>query len=157
MKKIADQFFDQTVKPFQNLLGLLNALHVHYWTSHWQASGNTSYSDHLLFERIYLSIRDEIDTLAEKMVATFGVESVNLLPILEAQHKYAERLSGAAFPLMSSNSFDKSLLGEKMLSVALQAIVEGINISLGMDDFLASTASNHETNVFLLRQRLGGK
>ena len=58
------------------LLGILRAIHWSHWTSHWQARGNPSYSDHLLFERLYKNLEEEIDTLAEKIVSYYGAEAV---------------------------------------------------------------------------------
>lgn len=51
------------------LLGMLLAMRQNYHSSHWQVGGPNFYGDHQLFERLYGSVSDEIDTLAEKLVA----------------------------------------------------------------------------------------
>ena len=50
------------------LLATLRAAHLIHWTGHWQVKGDTQYGDHLLLERVYSGLADEIDTLAEKIV-----------------------------------------------------------------------------------------
>lgn len=59
------------------LLATLRAAHLIHWTGHWQVKGDTQYGDHLLLERVYTALADEIDTLAEKVVSTFGCEAVD--------------------------------------------------------------------------------
>lgn len=79
------------------------------------------------------------------------VESVNLKKDIVSIYKHLERLA------TNQSALEQSLSIENVLKHTIQAIVEGIDLSLGMDDFLAGTANTHETNVFLLQQRLGGQ
>ena len=57
------------------LQGLLHALYWLHWTAHWQAEGD--YARHLLFQRLYEAIPDQLDTLSEKMVQMYGARAVN--------------------------------------------------------------------------------
>jgi DNA-binding ferritin-like protein len=58
----------QASSLLRSLLSLLRALDWHYRTAHWQVWGEAQYGDHLMFQRFYEAMPDEIDTLAEKMV-----------------------------------------------------------------------------------------
>lgn len=51
----------------KNLLAMLRAMHLLHHTAHLQASGETSYQDHLLFERLYGGLVGEADKFAEKV------------------------------------------------------------------------------------------
>jgi len=51
--------------------------HLHQ-THHWQTSGITYYSDHLLFERLYSGTLEGIDSIGERAVGSGGPELVDL-------------------------------------------------------------------------------
>lgn len=146
MQKIADQYVQQMVKPFQGLLSCLKAQHWNYWSTHWVIPNN--YGDHLLFERLYNSTLGEIDTLAEKLVGIFGVESVDQATIVNLSAKYT------ALWVSHPDPFERGLASEFTLAQMIESLVDG-ELTLGMDDFIRGMASDHETNIYLLKQRLG--
>lgn len=136
------------------LLGQLRALHWQHWSTHWQVAGDPFYGDHLLLERLYLGVVEEIDTLAEKMVAALGVDSVAPMPQIDITQAWLARWQEEPDPMRrtlaaetSFQDFVKGVYGK------LKAAGE---MSLGLDDFLMSIANDHETNLYLLRQRLEG-
>ncbi len=138
------------------LLGFLRAAHWMHWTSHWQVKGNTSYGDHLLLERLYTGITEEIDTLAEKLVGEFGIEAVNPL-----EQSYF--LLGFVNDVCSveSDPIRRALLVEKGVQEALRVTYERVKglgkMSLGLDDYIMATANTHDTFLYLLNQRLSSK
>ena len=68
----------EVVRYLGGVLALLRAQALSYQTSHWQVRGDDYYGNHLMFERLYGSVGEEIDTLAEKIVGYVGVEGVAL-------------------------------------------------------------------------------
>jgi DNA-binding ferritin-like protein len=48
------------------LLAILRALQWSHQTAHWKVRGEPFYGDHLLFQKLYEAVGEEIDTLAEK-------------------------------------------------------------------------------------------
>ena len=135
------------------LLGILRAQHLLFWTSHWQAKGGHFYGDHLLFERLYGDeLQGEIDGLAEKMVAYFGVESVNLMSQMRLILPWVRRWEG------SSSIMETGLMAEKDFQFVVEGVYNSIDdtedMTLGLDDFLMSMANRHETSEYLLGQRL---
>ena len=56
-------------KNLIDLLATLRAIHWHAWNTHWKAQGGDSYSDHLLFQRIYEDHFIGQDDLAERIRA----------------------------------------------------------------------------------------
>ena len=66
-------------EAFQILLAVLRGAQWTFQSTHWQVFGESFYGDHLMFQRLYESLDDEIDTVAEKMVAMFGPTCVNPL------------------------------------------------------------------------------
>lgn len=136
-----------------HVLAHLRAMHWNYWTSHWQARGASSYGDHQLYERLYEGTVPEIDTLAEKLVGYFGVEAVDVGKVA-VQSAYLlktweEREADLhARALHTENEF------QAICKDAHAAIKVLGSMTLGLDDFLMSLASAHETNQYLIQQRL---
>ena len=136
------------------LLALLRAMQWMHLTAHWVSKGGHYYADHLLFERLYGGMTDEIDGLAEKLVAMHGQEAV--CPVCQSK---------MLANIVASMAEDKDILtrakaSEDVLQVVLKMVFETLEdreeLSLGVNDFLAALASSHETNQYLLGQRLGG-
>lgn len=134
----------------QMLLAFLRGVHWSHWTAHWEVKGQPSYGDHLLMERLYNSVEEEIDTLAEKIVGEFGSEAVD-------QVDQAKYMLQSLMSFSEKDPLKRSLLVEEMVQDFLKSIynlLDSMNsMSLGLDDFIMSIANSHETNLYLLRQR----
>jgi DNA-binding ferritin-like protein len=143
------------LKVLQLLLVALRSAHWSHWTSHWQVKGSSFYGDHELMERLYAGLVDEIDTLAEKIVSNFGSDSVN--PVEQAQ-AMANVMMPVAEDRSNQSPLERALFVEDALQIFFKAAYNYLKksgfLTLGMDDFIMSMANNHETNLYLLRQRL---
>lgn len=136
-----------------NVLAILRGLHWTLWTTHWQVHGESYYGDHLLFERLYTGpLTEQIDGLGERMVAYFGVPSVNSHGVLARTSRYVDAWNRISDP------YKRALKGERELQSAIQVAYDegkaGGVLSLGLDDFLMSLSNEHDTNIYLLQQRL---
>lgn len=139
------------IQDLQVVLAILRAQSVLYQTAHWQVSGPESYSDHLLYERLYGGLSEEIDALAEKMVAHGGPQAVD-----------AVLLEGIVKTLVDFLA-KETLLAKRMLisESGLIKLLEEISgpesensLPVGVENFLNELADNHETHVYLLKQAL---
>ena len=138
----------------QMLLAVLRGAHFAHWNSHWQVKGSNFYGDHELMERIYTTLIEEIDTLAEKIVGTYGVEAVNAV-------EQAQLMANHLLPLAEAHSMNDPIRRALLIEEGLQVIFKNAygmlkeqgGLTLGMDDFIMSMANTHETNLYLLRQR----
>lgn len=139
----------------KNLLGFMRAMHWNHWTTHWQVKGMPYYGDHLLFQRIYEAMGDEIDGLAEKMVAMCGVQSVNGHDSIDRAHNVLKRWAD------NPDLISRALQSEEEFQMLLKGVYELLDseghLTLGLDNFLQGLADAHETNLYLIQQRLGGK
>lgn len=142
------------LRVLQRLLGALRAVHWSHWTSHWQVKGMPFYGDHIMFERMYTAVAQEIDTLAEKIVADFGPDAVEPLAQIAETHNILD-------DLRASGPVARGLLAEELVQTALKGAYDALKkegcMSLGMDDFLMATANAHDTHLYLLRQRARSK
>jgi DNA-binding ferritin-like protein len=143
------------MKLLLQLLAIFRAMHWAHWTAHWKTRGEPFYGDHLLFQRLYEGLAGEVDALAEKIVGTYGSEAVMDMAVLADTtrfiNQYPEDEPGALYT--------RALAMEVHLQQALKMTYDSLkasgDLSLGMDDWLMATASAHETNLYLLQQRMG--
>jgi len=134
------------------LLAHLRALHWCYWTAHWQAKGDPAYGDHLLYQRLYEGMVDEIDGLAEKCVAYFGEKAVcPNAQIVTAAHLVQQIHENG--DLATGLQMSEEVL-QRVIRELRDRLSEGGELSVGLEDYLGGLANAHETNQYLLGQRL---
>lgn len=139
------------------LLVHLRFLALVHQTHHWTAKGDPFYGDHLLFERLYNGLLEDIDALAEKAVGLGGNDNVNL-PLQIMQLNVMAQSYGMATTIPQASDLAKrSLLAE----VAFLRCAAHCSLSLketglmtrGLDNLLAGIEDKHEGHVYLLKQR----
>ena len=140
------------IDALSQVLAMMRATQWSHQTSHWQCSGENFYSDHKLFNKLYKSLDDEIDTLAEKMVCYFKSPVVGAVDQIERTHEILTEKE-----LYKLDAISRAIRLEKMLltqiSFCFKTLSDANALTLGLDDFLSAAASNHETNLYLLSQR----
>ena len=136
------------------LLGMLLAMRQNYHSSHWQVGGPNFYGDHQLFERLYGSVSDEIDTLAEKLVAKYGAGMVDSAKLSQIQAQYTASWAQQADPVQRGIASERAF--QQLVRATYDSLKESGLLSLGMDDYLMASANNHETSEYLLGQRASG-
>lgn len=135
------------------LLSVTRALAQLHQTHHWQAGGETYYGDHLLFDRLYNDVNEEIDQIAERLV---GVASPDLVDAgtVAAQ---VERVLREAFKPGGQDPTSTSLYAEEMYLEMLASVSTSLDeqdlLSYGTDDLLAGIADKHEEHTYLLKRR----
>jgi hypothetical protein len=136
-----------------DLLAALRALHWSHWTTHWQVAGKSFYGDHLLFERLYTDpIVDEIDGTAERLVAYVGSDAVNAGDVMARSQAFIDAWATERCPYRRALKAEKDTQGA--IRLAYDTLKGSNQITLGLDDWLMGLASAHDTNVYLLKQRL---
>jgi hypothetical protein len=114
--------------------------------------GGSFYGNHLLFQRLYESVQEQVDQLAEKMVGYFGTEAVSLVPQMKSVYVYCSRWDQV------DCNHKRGILSEEDLQFAVKTAYDGIKaagaMTLGLDDWLMATANAHEENTYLLQQAL---
>ncbi len=143
---------------FKKYLGLMKALQAFYQHAHWIAKGEPYYGDHLLFERLYSSLNGQVDAMGEKMVGLGGDHFVCVKAITNITSKILEHV-----PDMDENTLGYELVKEALklentflayTTKLYKKLKEDNSITLGLDDMLMSLCNEHESNVYLLKQRI---
>lgn len=130
-----------------SLLALLRALQWNYQHAHWQTVGPEFYGNHLMFERLYNTLTEEIDTLAEKVVGHSGYDSIDLLQQMVAAHWWLQQWASI------SCHHKRSMWAEMMLQSRIAQAMD-LGLPAGLEDFLQGVANAHDTHIYLLRQTL---
>lgn len=147
----SEQHGPMVERAMTTLLAILRAQYWNYQTSHWTSKGMPYYGDHLLFQRLYEQVQEEIDVLAEKMVGYFGAHAVEASASLEAMQEWVDRWTD------EDDLFLRALKSEEDLQVTFKATYDMISdaggMTLGLDDWIMATANSHESHQYLLQQR----
>ena len=143
------------------LLGFMTYLQQVHHTNHWVAAGTPSYSDHLLFQRLYEGVQGEIDSLGEKAVGLGSIANVDLPTIVQQVGKWSSVFGQTAVTVpsmgaLARKSLDAELAFIKFVDATSNALDAAGLLTYGLDNQLAGFADSHETFVYLLKQRIAG-
>ena len=144
-----------TTHKLKSLLALLRATREIHLTSHWQASGDNSYGDHLLFERLYTGMEKEIDGLAEKMIPLCGADSVTIVTQTRWMANYAADIANKA-PAGLPRSIEAENCVKSFINDCLNSIDEEPEQPVGLVNFLEDLMEPHDTALYLMGQRSSG-
>lgn len=138
------------VSVFQIMLAKAEFLYMFYQSAHWQSKGDTYYADHLLFQRLYENLREEIDIIGEKAVGIIGETEVNLFSrLVLINEEIGQNLNS-----ISNESFEvQALKLEQEFIKTLEAIDAMGGLSIGVKNMVEDLADKHEGHIYLLKQR----
>lgn len=149
--------FMQPTAALPSLLVLLRALAMVHQTHHWCTHGDSYYGDHLLFERLYNGVSEEIDGIGERAVGMGGMQFIRNL---NAQAAGVQRVVGLLSNLVESpNAYvESSLEAEQLFASCTTVIVAKMKetglLTRGVDNLIAGVEDKHESHRYLLQQRL---
>lgn len=128
----------------------MRAAHHLYWTLHWQAKGQPQYGDHLLFERLYSAMTEDIDDLAEIIAGHYGADKLD--PI-KAWAAASEKINSVAKAGQSPLAIAEMLM--ELSEAANDAVVNGGECPYpgALSNYLSGVGTKHLTDVYLLKQR----
>jgi DNA-binding ferritin-like protein len=148
---------DMDIKPLMEFLACLKLNLTYIQAAHWISKGKSFYGDHLLFERIYTELVEEIDTYAEKVLALSSDEVVNPIEVLGVAAERLPRIvkfqggdDGDELAKNALNS-EKYVLAE--LEKLYELLKEQDNMTMGLDDLLMAMHNSHENHIYLIQQR----
>lgn len=132
----------------KEILYRLQALYQFYKSAHWLSKGERFYQDHLLFERLYESFDDEMDTLVELLLAT-DAEDEDFTPalILTEAVKFIPEFGDTKQNIIIAAKLEEELL----------TLIQGLDsktVPAGLYNHLASIAQSHTSKGYLLHRAL---
>jgi len=134
-------------------LKALSLIHQH---NHWTTKGLAFYGDHLLFERLYKSVLENLDLAAEKFIGLMGDQCLDYDLQTELLNKCLSKYNNLeGSPVQMSLAAEKDFL--KFSKDAYNCFEDEGRLTLGLDDMVMAIASDREGAVYLLQQTLGEK
>lgn len=131
----------------------LRAVGLMHQAAHWQTKGPNFYGDHLLFERLYGAVGEEIDAVSEKAIALGDPILVCPLKSSELALELLEAFGRACDVPDADKLVKLSLEAENGLLQVLKSALQD-NVTDGVENLLQGIADKHEGHVYLLQQRL---
>ena len=136
----------------------IRTLSIWFQHAHWSTKGHTSYGDHLLYERIYNEITEELDVLAEKAVGFTGTRAVDT-------HMHSKLLAEMLCAYPSPSRADEATMIASAGLAIINDYIDTINetykslkdagkMTMGLDDFFMALVNKLEGNMYLLKQRV---
>ena len=136
-------------------LQFLYEVHQH---NHWVSRGDSFYGDHLMFQRLYEGVLKEIDVVAEKSVGMGVIENVNLhLRINQLQRLMQGHGMMATIPQRGELARQSLLIEQNFLvviDILMNQMYENKTLTNGLENMFQEIADDHESNVYLLKQRI---
>jgi len=144
---------DKCCKIAALYVATLRAVSIIHQNNHWTTKGSDFYGDHLLFERLYDSASENIDSAAEKFIGLFGTQCLDYNLHTHFLNKVLERYKNfKGYPEEKSLAIEKDFL--KFSKEAYNCFEDSDEMTLGLDDVLCAIASKREESVYLLQQTL---
>ena len=142
---------EKSLKIAGLFIASLKAIVLIHQNNHWTSKGETYFGNHLMFERLYNSAKDDLDAAAEKFVGLFGNECLEYKSqtslLSQILSKY-EGLSGET--VAQSMAIEKEFI--KFCQDAYESFEKEGSLTLGLDDLIMSISSNREEAVYHLQQ-----
>ena len=154
-----DKARDLLVTRLSQYIGMLRAMHLWYHGAHHCVRGTSFSGDHKnLFGDIYEAIEEEIDTAIEKAVGVTGDEGM-ACPMhitktaLQVMQHYPSPPAVTSLAMAAVGlEMEKHYL--EMVEHMFEELEDAGALSLGLNDFLAASANDHEMHVYHLQQRV---
>jgi DNA-binding ferritin-like protein len=148
--------YDGSHHPYADLavwLGFLRALGMIHHSHHWQTMGSPFYGDHLLLERLYKAVQDEVDTVGEKVVGIDSPALTNYFLQMNHMRGFMKKVSSKDKPPMvvSLESEFVFIATGELISDRLR---EAGLFTSGLANMMGDILDRHENHVYLLKQRL---
>jgi DNA-binding ferritin-like protein len=135
----------------------LKFLYFVHQNHHWTCKGDPFYGDHLLFQRLYEGVQEEIDSVAEKTIGLGTSANVDLV-LQTSQLMRLMQGYGMSQTIPQPNELAKRSLAAEMNFLACTSkLVESMKecglLTRGLDNLVAGIEDKHEGHVYLLKQR----
>ena len=138
----------------QFYIAFLRAMYLFYQNAHWQSNGPGSYSNHLMFERLYENVSEQIDAIAEKSIGLFGNEVVDLSKQSDMISKILSKYSKMSNDFVISGiEFEKSF--QDVATKIMTEMKEQGRLTLGLENMiLGQIDASENPRSYLLKQNI---
>jgi len=143
---------------FVKYLAFAICLRDMYQHFHWGTFGENFYEDHLMYEKLYNSLSEEVDGIAEKLIGLDSNGVVDLIKVSECKNDIFKNLM-SDFNVKSDSStyYEFAMFMEHSFLKISEKLYESLessgNLTMGLDDLMTAVYSTHEDNIYFLKQK----
>ncbi len=141
---------DKCIKVASLYIATLRSIYLIHQRNHWVSYGDSFYSQHNLFQRLYESAQEDSDLAAEKFIGLMGDECLDYSTQTSLIAGVLNRYPFSGDTLGQSLAIEKAFL--KLSEEAEDCFEEESRLTQGLIDTLGEIASSREEAVYLLQQ-----
>ena len=158
LKVTSDSAKPATKECLSNIICMLRAMHLWFHAAHNSVYGMPFAGDHFsLYHKIYDGIQDEIDDFIERGIGLTGEQSMACpIKITGGAHEILSHLpSPTALKGCEISEAGRDIVEAyiELLERACNKLDDAGELTMGLDDLMASSANTHEGYYYLLHQR----
>jgi DNA-binding ferritin-like protein len=150
---------DVFINEMSKYIGMINAAYLWYKGAHHVSRGTSFIADHaMLYSDFYEALDKDYDAAVEKAIGIsndqqFGCPVKNTSIALQVLQLYPSPVSLTSLSMAATAlQIEKDLIS--LTSSVFHTLEKSGSLSLGLNDFLMSFASAHESHVYKLQQRI---
>lgn len=135
---------------------LLRYLYLFYQTAHWQSSGQSFYSAHQMFERLYSEALVDLDEWAERSIGVFNKEMVDFGKQMDLLTKLTLKypVDQGYYAAFLQNGIKVEGEFQRYLKILKSGLERDSVMTFGLDDLIMSHSAKSENRVYLLKQSI---
>lgn len=130
-------------------ISFLRSIALVHQNHHWLTKGKNFFGNHLMFEKLYSSAQEDVDTMAEKFVGIFNAECLDLDLQAKIIPKMLVKYSGGD-PVESSLKIESDFL--EFADDFYHKLKAEEHLTLGLDDAIMAVSSSREDAAYHLKQ-----
>lgn len=159
---VIEPWLNEPYSELAAIVAMLKSLNTITQSFHWKTSGESFLGDHLLFQKIYEGVLPQIDSVGEKIVGLGSGVLANPLSIEQGSTAFTRLVVENQSIKIGSNSEADKMFRTAGYAVAIFIeTVEGFMkdmdkkgyLTIGLENLLAGILDEHETFLYLLKQR----
>lgn len=159
---VLEPWMNEPYSELMAIVAMLKALNTITQSFHWKTSGENFLGDHMLFQKVYEGVLPHIDSVGEKAVGLGTGSLSSSIKLQKASMAFIEAVfSNQAIVQGAADEADKMF---RQAGFAVATFIETTesfkkeldqkgSLSTGLDNLLAGILDEHETFLYLLKQR----
>lgn len=149
---------EKSSKELADLIANVRAIQIWFHSAHLLSKGEAFESDHKIYKEIYEIAESDFDSYSERAIGLMEDESIaspktiskcvcdKIKFWIDPANSNALLIAAAGLNIVKDHI--------QKIEIAYNQIKQSGSMTLGLDDLLMSTASNWETIVYKLQQRI---
>jgi len=147
-------FGDSEWAPLAAFLAVTEALQMLEHSHHWQTKGENFYGDHLLYQRLYTDVLQEIDLIGEKLIGVSQeIGLTNYFKRVKAMEMFLKAVTHSDQPYIVV-THDAELTYVRMGGELMDRLEQAGLLTRGLEQMLGNILDKHEEHIYLLDQRV---